>query len=150
MKKNKKQKTKDLKTLFWLMVIIATAGFYHTHSPLSSATASAPYGKIYQSLPIAEDKEETPLVYFQNKTKHLPKELQIEMWDVINLESRWNPKAKNGVSTARGLTQFIFKTWDNYCEGDVYDYKANLDCFLKLYPKHKSWWEASVILGYAK
>jgi hypothetical protein len=56
MKKNKKQKAKDLKIIFWLMALIALIGIYNTHSLLDPVTASAPYGKIYQSFPIAEDK----------------------------------------------------------------------------------------------
>ena len=54
-------------------------------------------------------------------------------------ESSYNPKAvsKNG---AKGLFQFKDRTW-SYCKGNVFDPEANLDCFLKLWPKHKSWWQ---------
>lgn len=150
MKKQKlKIKTKkDIKIIIWLLALIALVGIYNTHNFLTPVEASAPYARQNNTFPIAEDKELAPLNMFLSKTKSLDKNTQIEMWEVINCESRWNPEAKNGVSTARGLAQFIFKTWDNYCEGNVYDPEANLDCFLKLYPKHKHWWECSKILGY--
>jgi len=56
-------------------------------------------------------------------------------------ESRFDPNASNGHSTAKGVYQFLRGTWANYCEGDVFDYKSNIDCFMKIYPKHPSWWE---------
>lgn len=42
---------------------------------------------------------------------------------------------------SHGVYQFIEGTWKNYCEGNVFDYKANIACFMELYPKHPSWWE---------
>jgi hypothetical protein len=46
-------------------------------------------------------------------------------------------------SSAKGIYQFISKTWENYCEGDVLDEDANIKCFLKLYKQHSNWWECS-------
>ena len=55
-------------------------------------------------------------------------------------ESSYNPTAKNPNSTAKGLFQFIDKTWYNYCEGDVLDPYDNTKCFLEMYPKYPHWW----------
>lgn len=73
-----------------------------------------------------------------------------EALDVINCESGFNHQASSKVSTARGLAQFIFGTWDKYCTGDVKNADDNLKCFVKLYPKHKDWWECAKIYGYTK
>lgn len=56
-------------------------------------------------------------------------------------ESSQNPKARNKRSSAKGLFQFTDKTWNAYCDGDVFDASDNTRCFLKLYPKHPDWWE---------
>ncbi|MFH1052774.1 MAG: transglycosylase SLT domain-containing protein [bacterium] len=56
-------------------------------------------------------------------------------------ESRLNPLATNSNSTAKGLYQFIDKTWGNYCEGEVFNPVDNLNCFKKLYPLHPEWWQ---------
>lgn len=43
-------------------------------------------------------------------------------------------------SSSKGVYQFIESTWANYCEGDVMNDKQNIECFMKLYNDHKSWW----------
>ena len=63
---------------------------------------------------------------------------------VAECESTVNPLAVNPNSSAKGLYQFIDKTWENYCEGDVFNAKDNATCFMQLYPKHPSWWECRV------
>lgn len=61
-----------------------------------------------------------------------------------------DPYAKNPNSTAKGIYQFIDGTWRSYCLklGNVYDFKANIDCFYKVlevdgYPRGLSHWTAS-------
>lgn len=44
-------------------------------------------------------------------------------------------------SSSKGIYQFIDKTWENYCDGDVLNNEDNIKCFLKLYNKHTSWWK---------
>jgi hypothetical protein len=60
---------------------------------------------------------------------------------IAQCESSMGKNIISKTSTARGIYQFIFKTWDTYCEGDVYDEDANIDCFMKLYNKFPYWWE---------
>jgi len=55
-------------------------------------------------------------------------------------ESNLDPNAKNKNSTASGIYQFINKTFENYCEGNVFDIKDNTLCFIKLYPKYPHYW----------
>ena len=61
--------------------------------------------------------------------------------DIAFCESSFNPLATTELGSAKGVYQFIDKTWANYCEGDVMNYKDNVDCFLILYEAHPSWWE---------
>jgi len=63
---------------------------------------------------------------------------------IAECESTVNPKAINKQSSAKGTYQFIDKTWDNYCEGDVFNNEDNTRCFLTLYPQYPSWWECKI------
>lgn len=56
-------------------------------------------------------------------------------------ESNIQERAKNTGSTAKGVYQFIDSTWDNYCQGDVYNHQDNIECFMNLYPQQADWWE---------
>jgi hypothetical protein len=58
-------------------------------------------------------------------------------------ESKFNTYAKNPNSTAKGIYQFVNKTWENYCEGEVYNARDNIKCFVKWYKIYPSWWECS-------
>jgi len=60
---------------------------------------------------------------------------------IAHCESSMDVYARNPNSTASGLYQFVDKTWDNYCEGNVYDEHANIQCFLQLYEHYPEWWE---------
>ncbi len=44
----------------------------------------------------------------------------------------FNHKAKNPISTAKGVFQFIDDTWRRNCEGEVFDPEANIECGMKL------------------
>jgi hypothetical protein len=54
---------------------------------------------------------------------------------IAKAESNFNQYAKNPNSTAKGIFQFIDGTWRANClkDGNVYDFKANIDCFWKVY-----------------
>lgn len=73
-----------------------------------------------------------------------------EALGVANCESRLNPKNASRISTAKGVYQFLNGTWQDYCSGNVFNEDDNIKCFMKIYKKHKGWWECSKILGYAK
>lgn len=60
---------------------------------------------------------------------------------IADCESDFNSLAKNKKSSAKGVYQFINKTWSNYCKGDVMNYKDNIECFMRLYPAKKHWWQ---------
>lgn len=60
--------------------------------------------------------------------------------EIAYCESGFDPKAKNKNSSAKGIYQFVDKTWNEYCAGDPYMPWDNINCFVQLYPKHKSWW----------
>lgn len=62
---------------------------------------------------------------------------------VLQCESRLDRYAKNPNSSAKGVGQFINKTWENYCGGDVYDYQDNVICFMDVYSVNPQWWECS-------
>lgn len=56
-------------------------------------------------------REEIPEEFTgRNALREVAKELEVKpewLYNLINFESRWNPKAKNPVSSARGLIQFM-------------------------------------------
>lgn len=56
-------------------------------------------------------------------------------------ESRYDAMAKNKASSASGVYQFINKTWESYCAGEVFNAHDNVKCFMELYPKYPQWWE---------
>lgn len=60
---------------------------------------------------------------------------------IAKCESGYNHLARNKNSTAKGVFQFINETWRRNCAGDVLDYKANITCFMRFYPKFPGWWE---------
>lgn len=43
-------------------------------------------------------------------------------------------------SSAYGLFQFMPKTFNAYCKGDIKNNYDQIRCFLELYPKHPNWW----------
>lgn len=55
--------------------------------------------------------------------------------DLAEIESGFNPLAKNPNSSAKGIYQFIDSTWRDLCSGDVLDYLDNIDCAMKLLGK---------------
>lgn len=60
--------------------------------------------------------------------------------DIAFCESGLDPYARNPQSTASGVYQFLEGTWGAYCEGNVFNYEDNVDCFMQLFPKNPTWW----------
>lgn len=52
--------------------------------------------------------------------------------NIIQVESGWNPNAKNPESTASGLFQFIASTWQENCQGLIFNTEDNITCGLDL------------------
>jgi len=59
---------------------------------------------------------------------------------IANCESNFNQYAASPISTAKGIYQFLDNRWAMSCEGDVFNAEDNIDCFMKLYPEHPSYW----------
>ena len=53
-------------------------------------------------------------------------------YELAKFESGFNPKAKNEFSSAKGIYQFIDKTWADNCEGDVYSAEDNIKCAIRI------------------
>jgi hypothetical protein len=63
---------------------------------------------------------------------------------IIEVESEWNPQAKNPHSTAKGLFQFLDGTWEEQCDGDPLSPADNISCGLALIEKGETWrWGSS-------
>lgn len=66
---------------------------------------------------------------------------------IARCESNFDQYAKNKSSTAKGIYQFIDGTWRSNClkDGNVYDFKDNINCFWKVYSKQgDSPWVSSI------
>jgi hypothetical protein len=70
---------------------------------------------------------------------------------IADCESSFDEKVRNKQgSSATGVYQFIARTWFDYCEGDVKNADDNIACFMKMYPKHPSWWSCKGGVDLAK
>ena len=79
----------------------------------------------------------------ENKIVRLAKESDVLPETALRIarcESNLDPLAENDKSSASGIYQFLDGTFESYCEGDVYNPKDNIKCFLKYYPEHSGWW----------
>lgn len=64
---------------------------------------------------------------------------------IVVCESNYKPLAKNPLSTAAGIFQFISSTWDAWGEGNVFNAYDNIDAGVKLFKaKGTKPWLASV------
>jgi membrane-bound lytic murein transglycosylase MltF len=48
-------------------------------------------------------------------------------------ESGLNPQAKNPISSASGIFQFLQSTWSSWGKGDVFDVNNNVDAAIRLF-----------------
>ncbi len=61
---------------------------------------------------------------------------------IATCESQMGKYRKNWQgSLATGLFQFMPRTWNAYCEGDIESDIDQIKCFNKLYKLHPEWWE---------
>ena len=62
--------------------------------------------------------------------------------EIAECESRFNPKASNPESTAKGVYQFLDGTWEQIgAKGHQFDAPENIKQFMLNFPKHKNWWK---------
>ena len=63
--------------------------------------------------------------------------------DIIKCESEWNPDAKNPISSASGIAQFLDSTWKyEKCGTDKSDPYLQLDCMTRMISEGKiNQWE---------
>lgn len=54
---------------------------------------------------------------------------------LISCESGFNPLAEGDNSTSFGLLQFKQTTWQNYCEGDIWNSQDQINCGVKMIEK---------------
>ena len=108
------------------------------------AYAQAVEASAYTSIEVKTYRKPVEEMTVREKIIKYSKEYGVntdEALAIAQCESSMGTNIISKTSTSRGVYQFIFKTSDTYCEGDVYDEDDNIKCFLKLYPNHKSWWE---------
>lgn len=56
-------------------------------------------------------------------------------------ESNLNPRAKNPISSAKGIYQFLDGTWEWIgAEGHQFDYVENIRMFMIYYQRYPTWW----------
>jgi hypothetical protein len=76
-----------------------------------------------------------PISYIRCKGEELgePNEDIKTMIRIAKAESGYNPRAKNPTSTASGIFQIVYGTWNgNDCQGNAFGFKNNIDCARKL------------------
>lgn len=125
--------------LVGVIVILLFMGLvFHTLAP---SVYSSPPKKIQQAYSVKQacDNTECWIVHYSNQY-NVDSALSLR---IAMCESSLDTYARNPNSSASGLYQFIEKTWDNYCEGNVFDEHANIQCFLQLYDRHPEWWQCS-------
>lgn len=64
---------------------------------------------------------------------------------IAEIESGFNPGAKNPHSTAAGVFQITRPTWEDFrCEGDPYDYRDNTECAMRILSSPDGIWRWGV------
>lgn len=64
-----------------------------------------------------------------------------EALNIAECESQFDERARNPVSSAKGLYQFTDGTWENIkAQGHQYDAEENIKQFMIWYPLHPEWW----------
>jgi len=99
---------------------------------------AAPYERQW-GFPPAIEAEETLEIKIMTEARDAGINPQVAL-AIAFCESGLDPLIDNKYSSASGLFQFIDGTWENYCEGDVYDEDDNIACFMKWYPTKPHWW----------
>jgi hypothetical protein len=89
------------------------------------------------SLSVIECQKESPEYLIEQYADDVPTAKRI-----ATCESQMGKYRKNwSGSSATGLFQFMPKTFNAYCSGDIKSDRDQILCFNKLYKLHPSWWE---------
>ena len=103
---------------------------------LNNAPKTSPQ-PVEQSKPIIQQVEaqeplcNTPIAYIRCSGERLGKtnEQIMTMIRIARAESNFRPRAKNPNSTASGIFQIIYGTWNsNNCQGSAFNFVNNIDC----------------------
>lgn len=105
------------------------------------STSPKPLGQTIQIKPIEVEAHETPcdfdaITYIRCRGEQLGYSNEVIMTAIriARAESNFRPTAKNAKSSATGIFQFLWSTWDAYkCEGEKWNFVDNINCFYKLY-----------------
>lgn len=126
-------------TLKWGAVVALMGTWLVIFVPHTSPAASTHSVVIFKKSP---SQRELVIEYIAHRAQQSTTPVRLAL-DIAECESQFDPLAQNKNSTASGVYQFTKGTWWAYCEGDVFNYKDNIDCFFKLYNRFPSWWECS-------
>jgi len=149
-KRRKEQRKKEKRTTILLLIIIAILYsfiFYqlinlepYPDYSIKKAQAKEEIGRF----PTAKDKSMKEKVIGeirkQANSSGIDPDFAVKM---ANCESTFDPFAENPRSSAKGVYQFIDSTWQNYCSGQVKDYRDNIKCFMNNWHDHPGWWKQS-------
>ena len=138
-------------TYFLTILLIIATSFGATIGDPGQVTIEVAQAEVYRDITSAGTINLGESVSTSN-TADSPQELIIVLAEqygvevdtalrIAKCESRYDPEARNSRSSAKGVYQFIDRTWSAYCTGDVMSPVDNIECFMQLYPKYPNWWE---------
>lgn len=80
------------------------------------------------------DNDPISYVRFKGEELGLPNDVIRTMIRIGTCESNHRPNAKNRASTASGIFQILWGTWNSYdCEGSAFNFVDNVDCAYRIY-----------------
>ena len=141
--RNHRNKTRKLLRLY-IVLYGVFALLCATGLILTLNTAS---GQISGKETIVEARSRLPVAHevnLQQKIKNYASVYGVNAETALRItdcESKTGLMLFNKESSAKGIYQFVDKTWKNYCEGNVLNTDDNISCFMKLYNQHPNWWK---------
>lgn len=128
------------------VTLIVASGVVAYHK--ASTLITDPVGQWYIAEVKASQIEKTPsyhpLMSVQEKIEFYADMFGVDKNTALRIakcESGFDPEAENLSGSATGVYQFIRRTWNDYCGGDVKNADHNIICFMQHYPKNPHWWE---------
>ena len=106
---------------------------------------SAILAEISRTVPNVEAKEPPPIIQtiqFKDETERIKNLIARKAYEhnvnpdmavfLAQIESNFNPKARNPRSTAKGIYQWLDGSWRSFCEGEVFNPEDNVDCAMRV------------------